>query len=335
MDIKKLSTIYIVRTLNHEDVDIIFDLCKKNEIFYQYHPPFVTKESILEDMEALPPNKEFKDKFYVGFFKESSLLAIMDLILDYPQNKVAFIGLFMMNTEFQGKGIGTSIINQCSSYLSDLGYSKIRLAIDAGNPQSEAFWTKNSFSKTGEVFPNDISTYISMERVLSLMPYNNSEQPEIIQLTETLRLKKYDGHYEKALIGYQDPYVYQNSEGIFDDEKKPDLNYVKGMCQYLNKVGELYFIEVLKNEEYVSIGDVTIKPENPPIAIWFSEYRNKGIGTLVMQAVIERLRALGYQKITGTTVYKWNDASLNLHRKLGFQVVRETEDEYILELELS
>lgn len=167
------------------------------------------------------------------------------------------------------------------------------------------------------------------------MPFENTKQPEVIPLTHKLRLKKYDGHYEKALVGYQDPYVYQNSEGIFEEARKPDLNYVKGMCQYLNKVGELYFIEALKDGEYVSIGDVTVKPENPPIAIWYAEYRGKGIGTLAMQAVISRLRMLGYQKITGSTVYKWNKGSLELHRKLGFQVVRETEDEYILDLELS
>ena len=166
------------------------------------------------------------------------------------------------------------------------------------------------------------------------MPFCNIEQLEIIPLTDMLHLKKYNGEYEKALAGYQDPYVYQNSEGIFNEEKKPDLNYVKGMCNYLNGVGELYFIEILENGEYVSIGDVTVKPENPPIAIWFAKYRGKGIGTLVMQAVIKRLRELGYQKITGSMVYKWNQHSLKLHQKLGFHIVDETEKEYILELEL-
>ena len=37
------------------DVDTIYDMMSKNEIFYQYHPPFVTKESVVEDMEALIP----------------------------------------------------------------------------------------------------------------------------------------------------------------------------------------------------------------------------------------------------------------------------------------
>ena len=54
------------------------------------------------------------------------------------------------------------------------------------------------------------------------MPLPEIPQPEILPVSETIRLKKYDGHYEIALEGYQDPYVYQNSEGIFDDAKKPD-----------------------------------------------------------------------------------------------------------------
>lgn len=70
MEIEKLSTKYTVRNLAEADVDIIFDLCRRNELFYRFHPPFVTKESIFEDMKALPPGKEYKDKFYIGFLRQ-------------------------------------------------------------------------------------------------------------------------------------------------------------------------------------------------------------------------------------------------------------------------
>lgn len=166
------------------------------------------------------------------------------------------------------------------------------------------------------------------------MPLKNIEQPDIIPIHDTLRLRKYDGHYEKLLPGYQTPYVYQNSEGIFDDSKKPDLNYVKWMCEYLNSIGELYFIEVKENGVFTSIGDVTIKNENPPIAIWDENYRGRGIGTLVMRTVINRLKVLGFTEITGSEVYKWNTVSQKLHEKLGFKRSQETTDSYIYELTL-
>ena len=93
MDIRLLSRKYAVRKLNINDVDIIYDMSYKNEIFYKYHPPFVTKESIIEDMEALPPHKNYEDKYYIGFFENDSLVANMDLILGYPTDEIAFIGL--------------------------------------------------------------------------------------------------------------------------------------------------------------------------------------------------------------------------------------------------
>lgn len=167
------------------------------------------------------------------------------------------------------------------------------------------------------------------------MALKEFEQPEIIRINESLRLRKYDGHYELFLPGYRNPVVYQNSEGIFDKSRIPDLDYVKGMCTYLAKVGELYYIETQNGDQFFPIGDVTIKGNNPPIAIWIDAFRGKGIGTLVMQAVIDRLKALGYQKITGSTVYQWNTASQRMHEKLGFLKVQEDEKEIIYERKLS
>lgn len=163
------------------------------------------------------------------------------------------------------------------------------------------------------------------------MALENHIQPDLIEITDTLRLRKYDGNYEVFLSGYRNPVVYQNSEGIFDETRIPDLAYVKGMCTYLAKAGELYYIEVKEEKAFLPIGDVTVKPENPPIAIWRDDYRQKGIGYQVMEAVISRLKKLGYEKITGSTVYQWNTASQKLHEKLGFYKVEENEKEIVYE----
>lgn len=166
------------------------------------------------------------------------------------------------------------------------------------------------------------------------MALKNHIQPEIIEISETLRLRKYDGQYALFLPGYQDPYVYQNSEGIFDTDRIPTLEYVKGMCAYLARAGELYYIEVREQDGFVPVGDVTVKDDNPPIAIWRAEYRSKGIGTAVMQAVIRRLRELGYEKITGSTVYRWNTHSQRLHESLGFSRTGENQREIFYEFYL-
>ena len=166
------------------------------------------------------------------------------------------------------------------------------------------------------------------------MGLKDFEQPELIEISDTLRLRKFDGNYEQFLPGYQNPVVYQNSEGIFDESRIPDLDYVTGMCKYLAKAGELYYIEVRDGDGFIPIGDVTVKETNPPIAIWVDAYRGKGIGKLVMQTVIDRLKKLGFAKITGSTVYKWNLPSQKMHEKLGFVKVEENEKEIIYALKM-
>ena len=146
-----LSSAFHVRKLAYADLDDIFGLCCKNEIFYRFHPPVVTFESILEDMQALPPGKTYADKYYIGFFREDRLVAVMDLILDYPKAGIAFIGFFMMNIRYQGKQIGSSIIGEVAQYLKDAGKRAIRLAIDKANPQSTHFWKKNGFTVLREI----------------------------------------------------------------------------------------------------------------------------------------------------------------------------------------
>ena len=166
MKIQEITNKFFVKRISEENVEEILALCEKNELFYQYHPPVATRESILDDLNALPPNKEMKDKYYLGFYMEDSLAAVMDLIVDFPEEKVAYIGFFMVEAELQGHGIGTKIMSDCMDYLKELGYEKLRLAIDEGNPQSQAFWRKNLFQETGQRVPNDNSAYISMERIL-------------------------------------------------------------------------------------------------------------------------------------------------------------------------
>ncbi|MGN1040478.1 MAG: GNAT family N-acetyltransferase, partial [Candidatus Fimimonas sp.] len=125
---------------------------------YRYHPPFVTKQSILDDMNALPPNTTFDNKFFVGFFEKERLVAILDLVLQYPTQKTAFVGFFMVDAQHQRKGVGSKIIGELALCLKLQGYKKIRLGVDKGNNQSYSFWAKNNFTAVCE------NKFIVMER---------------------------------------------------------------------------------------------------------------------------------------------------------------------------
>lgn len=149
MNLQSLSTKYLVKRIEDADISDVFALCEGNPLYYQYCPPFVTPESIKSDMLALPPGKTMEDKYYLGFYLGDQLIAIMDLIDGYPNAETAFIGFFMMDQRWQGKHIGTEIITEACSYLKEAGFSEVRLGYAKGNFQSEAFWFKNCFEKTG------------------------------------------------------------------------------------------------------------------------------------------------------------------------------------------
>ena len=154
IDTSKLNKTYKVRILNESDAELIIDLCKENTLFYRYTEAKPTIDSILEDMKALPPGMTLKDKYYIGFFDENDLVAIMDLIDGWPNKDIAYIGFFMMNVNYQGKNIGSSIIYEIESYMKSMGKTSIRLAVDDGNPQSSHFWMKCGYTPIKETSIN-------------------------------------------------------------------------------------------------------------------------------------------------------------------------------------
>ena len=60
----------------------------------------------------------------------------------------------------------------------------------------------------------------------------------------------------------------------------------------------------------------------------YKEYRNKGIGTKLLEQMLQLLRKEGYQQVS-LSVQKENYA-VRMYRKVGFEVLKETEEEYIM-----
>ena len=151
IDITKLSKKYDLRMMNDEDAGDILAFCRENVQYYLYCQAEPTLEQVLSDLHLAPPGVGPERKHYVGFYEEGRLVAVMDLVDGYPEDDIAFIGFFMMNAEFQGKGTGSAIIVEVSDYLKSTGIASIRLAIDKENPQSTHFWKKNGFEVINEV----------------------------------------------------------------------------------------------------------------------------------------------------------------------------------------
>ena len=99
MNYINFSKSYHVRMLTDRDIPLILALCEKNTQFYEHCPPFVTAESIRDDMRALPQRKmdEPQDKYYLGYFDDAvQLVAVMDFIVHYRTERSCFFGFFLI-----------------------------------------------------------------------------------------------------------------------------------------------------------------------------------------------------------------------------------------------
>ena len=166
LQVENLSTSYQVKKLTASDANKAFALVQSNPLYFAYCPPQATRHSILEDMKVVPANKTLDDKFYVGFFKDNKLMAILDLITNYPKDGTAWIGFFMVDKSYQGKGIGSKIMSEVISGLKKNEIKQIDLAYAKGNSESEKFLLKNNFVNTGREIPVPGYTVVVMNQVL-------------------------------------------------------------------------------------------------------------------------------------------------------------------------
>lgn len=166
MQIEKISSLFNVTRLTEDDVDVMLQLCSRQTIYYRHCLPFVTRQSLIDDLHALPSGKTFEDKYYLGLWQGDVLVAVLDLVLKYPDERTAFIGFFMMNVDFEGQGTGSAIIEQLVGYLKQCGFRYVRLGYVKGNEQSRHFWTKNKFIEVGISVEKPQYTVVVLQRCI-------------------------------------------------------------------------------------------------------------------------------------------------------------------------
>jgi len=147
---EKLSKHYEVKELTTHDSDEIFLLCKENKEYYKHFFNDITKDGVIDDLFEIPIIINKDDKHVLGFYDNCQLIAILDLVDKYPNDNTLYIGLFMLDVDYQNKGIGTMIINDLVDYATNNNYKGIRLAWIIENDKAKNFWMKNGFYPLGE-----------------------------------------------------------------------------------------------------------------------------------------------------------------------------------------
>src|SRR4051812_44803274 len=72
------------------------------------HPPGMAEAQ--STFTALPPGKEYSDKFVLGIYLADRMIGCADIIRGYPDSGTAHIGLLLFTEKFQGKGYGSKAL---------------------------------------------------------------------------------------------------------------------------------------------------------------------------------------------------------------------------------
>lgn len=138
---------YIVRPLIREDVPAILKLYQSNADYYavsQNNP--VSEEDCVHDMTECPPGIPAEQKYYLGFYQNEKLAAVLDFVDGYPEAGTVYIGLFIIEAAFHGKGIGTGILQPFLSVMKSCGRLKAALGCFEANLAGKKFWLKQEFA---------------------------------------------------------------------------------------------------------------------------------------------------------------------------------------------
>lgn len=128
---------------------------------------------------------------------------------------------------------------------------------------------------------------------------------------------------------------YYKCNNIWDMKKCPFTEQFKEQIISCNRFVYIYKI----NNEFIGEGDLVINKDDrdyfiPNQRIYVSrmivkkEYRNRGIGSVILDYLIHQAKEMGYKEMA-LGVDMDNYQALQLYKKKGFnQIIRECEDEY-------
>lgn len=98
---------------------------------------------------------------------------------------------------------------------------------------------------------------------------------------------------------------------------------------------DFFIIEtLLKNNEWLPIGDVTLAKDCMPIVIGDSRFRGRGFAKQILLKLIALAREKGFFEINLKEIFDANIPSIKLFESVGFKKNQKTKNGYSYKLEL-
>jgi diamine N-acetyltransferase len=103
---------------------------------------------------ALPPGKQYEDKFVWGLYESDAMIGCADVIRGYPTPEKAVIGLLLLVEARQRNGLGRAFATLVEEAVGAWpAIERLRIGVVKSNRGALAFWRKLGYREAGEIKP--------------------------------------------------------------------------------------------------------------------------------------------------------------------------------------
>lgn len=142
------SDVYKIRFLSEKDIPEAFELCRENADYYELRKTIPSEENLRFVWKDIPQDADQEAKFFVGYYLDGELVAVLDMLVPYPLPSLACINWFMVKKGLQKIGIGSRIIEELLFFLMENGIEYVRLDTIEEDTNAMQFWRSNGFYPT-------------------------------------------------------------------------------------------------------------------------------------------------------------------------------------------
>ncbi|TDW97824.1 GNAT family N-acetyltransferase [Kribbella sp. VKM Ac-2566] len=147
----------LLRAIGVGDVGGLQELIESDPGYTERVTGYPPGESDAQSLLMMRPEGLAEDaKVVLGAFAGQQLVAVVDLLRGFPNERTAFIGLLEVHSAHQGRGSGRATYELVQRYVETTWpeIRTMRLAVVDTNAQvATGFWRRLGFEATGEVRP--------------------------------------------------------------------------------------------------------------------------------------------------------------------------------------
>ncbi len=127
--------------------EFISDIYKSSPVYFGLMGKVVSDAQGAPFDSSSPKPIEPDKKVYLLISQDNHPVALLNCIIDFPENSVVFLGWLIVHGQHLFKGIGRSNYQIFYETVKTLGFKQIHILIETHNEAATTFWTGLGFKQ--------------------------------------------------------------------------------------------------------------------------------------------------------------------------------------------